>query len=201
MTDVVVKDNFGAELDYVPDSVKCSQGTYEFMYKNGRSKKMYMTWNVGDLAPGEVATLEVIICTKPNPAGKQEYTSPGIYYLNSGATVKWRDARDKQHSYSTSQIKIEAVAQICGYVKDQYGDPVVGAKLELYDPNGKLAGTATTDNTGFYQFTDELTKTGIYTIRIVWLPGGYSGVGTEETIHYKPGQKEPSEKGIYVNKI
>jgi len=42
-----------------------------------------------DFGIGAGATALMLACTKRNPAGKQEYTSPGCYTLNSGLTVKW----------------------------------------------------------------------------------------------------------------
>ena len=41
------------------------------------------------LLPGDTATLVMYVCTGKNPAGHQEYTSPGCYNFNSGLTVKW----------------------------------------------------------------------------------------------------------------
>ena len=115
MTEVVVKDNFGAELageplDDVPVDV-------DFKYHSrGKGKKekdpfttqyriiWYVTFESGDvenpetvdnsgvMEPGECAYVELLVWTKLNPAGHQEYTSPGLYTLNSGPTAKWFDA-------------------------------------------------------------------------------------------------------------
>ena len=40
------------------------------------------------LPPGASASLDVLVFTKLNPAGRQEYTSPGMYELNSGARLE-----------------------------------------------------------------------------------------------------------------
>ena len=58
----------------------------------GKSLKVHLKWIIGDLTVGAggtaSASLVVKISTDENPAGKQEFTSPGCYFLNSGATVK-----------------------------------------------------------------------------------------------------------------
>jgi len=119
MTEVVVKDYFGAELAGEPlDDVPVD---LDFKYHTrGKGKKekdpfttqyritWYVTYvdgnvedpedpldpldNSGVMEPGECAHVELLVWTKLNPSGKQEYTSPGLYTLNSGPTAKWFDA-------------------------------------------------------------------------------------------------------------
>ena len=113
MTEVVVTDHFGAELasgetlDTMPVDVWFKEHT------RGKGKKepfitqyritWYVTWddvledNSGELAPageeGAEAWMELLVWTKKNPAGWQEYTTGGVYYaLNSGPTAKWFNA-------------------------------------------------------------------------------------------------------------
>jgi hypothetical protein len=49
------------------------------------------------------------VWTKKNPAGKQEYTSPGEYTLNSGPTAKWLDPEGHQGSYAGLSLPIYAI--------------------------------------------------------------------------------------------
>ncbi len=87
----VVKDRLGAELEiYEPWRIPwITPGTFVSFTTRGKSKKVFLTWEIGDLNPGEEAKLVFYISTDLNPAGKQEYTSPGCYELNSGATLKY----------------------------------------------------------------------------------------------------------------
>ena len=39
-----------------------------------------------------------------NPAGKQEFTSSGVYEFNSGVVLKFKDARGKQQSFETGSV-------------------------------------------------------------------------------------------------
>ena len=116
MQDVVVTDHFGAELavavwdveplsswDVVVDPkthTRPDGTTFETQYR--------VTWYVGTLLPGEGATLDLLVWTKLNPAGKQEYTSPGDYTLNSGPTMKWRDPEGHQSSSTAPSLEVEA---------------------------------------------------------------------------------------------
>ena len=86
--DVVVKDNLAAELEV--DG--CLAETGEVVLKTrGKSAKVKLTWNIGDLSPGSGASLWLTVSTDLNPSGKQEFTSPGCYELNSGSVVKFKD--------------------------------------------------------------------------------------------------------------
>jgi hypothetical protein len=58
------------------------------IFWTGNSVKVHFMWNVGAMDAGETAMIWLIVSTDTNPAGHQEYTSPGCYMLNSGATVK-----------------------------------------------------------------------------------------------------------------
>ncbi len=117
--DVVVTDHFGAELAialwnvdpgstfvdvYWKTHTRPDGSTFETQYR--------VTWDVGTLAPsgepGDSATLNLLVWTKLNPALHQEYTSPGFYTLNSGATMKWLDPDGHQFSSSTPSLELEA---------------------------------------------------------------------------------------------
>jgi hypothetical protein len=68
-----------------------------------------VTWNdtaednLDELCPGDgVETLTLLVWTKLNPAGHQEYTTPGRYEFNSGPTAKWWDGWQQQSSEGPS---------------------------------------------------------------------------------------------------
>jgi hypothetical protein len=110
MVDAILKDHFGAELDYIADSVMANLLTeYDIFYSNGKMKQVRMEWSLDQIVEGEAFMLQMTVYTKLNPAEKQEYTSPGTYYLNSGATLKWYDDRGKKHSLETESIQVVAV--------------------------------------------------------------------------------------------
>jgi len=105
MSDAVVYDRFGAELGVKLRSV--TKGTVGIT-TNGETKKVFLTWDIGSLAPGEPAILVLTVYTDLNPAGHQEYTSPGKYELNSGCVLKGF-VEGKKVSFETNPIAIEVV--------------------------------------------------------------------------------------------
>jgi hypothetical protein len=116
MEDTVITDRFGAEIeldDAVPeteeiDEVSITHGDWSY-YTRGESAKVFLRWDIGDLDPGETARLILLVSTDLNPAGHQEYTSPGEYELNSGATLKFIDSeQDTQLSAYTDSIIVTA---------------------------------------------------------------------------------------------
>lgn len=103
---VVVYDRFGAEIEIEePFPVCISQGTVSYTTK-GKSEKAFLKWEIGTLSPGDTACLEILISTDLNPAGKQEYTSPGCYELNSGAVLKFT-FEGKKYSAHTHPIIVQ----------------------------------------------------------------------------------------------
>jgi hypothetical protein len=54
----------------------------------GNSLKAHFMWRIGRMEAGESRTIFLVISSDHNPGGKQEFTSPGEYLLNSGAVVK-----------------------------------------------------------------------------------------------------------------
>ena len=107
MKDAAIKDRFGAEIEIdEPFPLSITQGTVSYTTQ-GKSEKVFLTWEIGDLNPGETARLILLVSTDINPAGKQEYTTPGIYELNSGATLKFIDPeQDMQLSAYTDSIYV-----------------------------------------------------------------------------------------------
>lgn len=86
---VTVYDVLPAEFELLEWTA--SQGTLSIT-KQGKGKmgSTHLTWDVGYLGCwiGNSAELVLKIATTKNPAGKQEFTSPGVYALNNGATAK-----------------------------------------------------------------------------------------------------------------
>ena len=132
LTDAVVSDAFGAELEIV-DTVP-SVGTASIS-TIGESAKPFLTWDIGSLGPGGEATLTVVAATDVNPGGHQEYTEAGPHSLNSGATLKaLSDGR--QFSVTSEAIWVEV------------GDASPG---QSQDSNPAPSSTPTTGTTGEYE--------------------------------------------------
>lgn len=107
ITGVTVTDRFGAEIEIEePFPVSITHGTVSYTTK-GKSAKVFLTWEIGTLSPGDWAALVIKVSTDLNPAGHQEYTSPNCYELNSGAVLKFFDMYGKQHSAYTDSIMVE----------------------------------------------------------------------------------------------
>lgn len=99
MSDVLVRDHLGAEL-----------GAAVLTYSRGQAQiithvnQARLYWCVsgplsgkacsaggGQMFPADEETLDLLVFTKLNRSGKQAFTSPGPYELNSGATAHWLD--------------------------------------------------------------------------------------------------------------
>jgi hypothetical protein len=107
MQDVVVSDRLAAELKldyYLPATADVVTKT------KGKSEKVSLTWNIGTLSPGSSASLKLYVSTDLNPSGKQEFTSPGCYELNSGSVVKFKDPiTGNQLSAHTGSVHVYVV--------------------------------------------------------------------------------------------
>jgi hypothetical protein len=94
------------------DMFKGTNGGINFgdfrIFWTGNSCKVHFMWTIGPMTAGETATIYLVISTDLNPAGHQEFTSCGTYFLNSGATVKGF-VNGKQVSAETDPIEIKAV--------------------------------------------------------------------------------------------
>ncbi len=122
--DVVVKDNFSAELAGEPLGSMPVDLLIKWHSRGKAKTEKFATqyriiWYVDrteadpsypplGMEPGGSATLYIMVWTKLNPAGKQEYTSPGNYTLNSGATLKWLDPDGHQFSTTAPSLEVEA---------------------------------------------------------------------------------------------
>jgi hypothetical protein len=58
------------------------------VFWTGNSCKAHFKWIIGHMEENESKIIYLVVSTDVNPGGRQEFTSPGITYLNSGATVK-----------------------------------------------------------------------------------------------------------------
>lgn len=103
--DVTVKDRWGAEI-----AVNFSHATHGIpvFTTKGSSEKVFLEWEIGDLAAGETANLVLMTMTDLNPGGNQSYTEPGDYEYNSGAVVKYR-VEGKQNSFGTGTVWVSVL--------------------------------------------------------------------------------------------
>jgi len=103
MTDVVVTDRLGAELeiDEPPSPIFITSDTTAVWSRKGNVK---LTWTIGDLEPGETATLILQVSTREKN-GQQAYTSCGDYEFNSGATLKFKNPEGIQLSAHTGPME------------------------------------------------------------------------------------------------
>ncbi len=133
ITGVVITDNFSAEvagqpIDSLPVAVTVishSRGRFKALSFDTQYRiTWYVTYVSGDvespetvdnsdvLLPGQSVALTMLVWTKLNPSGRQEYTSPGTYTLNSGPTMKWLNAPldEGGHQFSSEapSILVEA---------------------------------------------------------------------------------------------
>jgi hypothetical protein len=128
---VTVKDNFSTEvtgepaLEDVPVDVIIRTQTRGNSKKESFQSQTRILWyvtcedwdtgteecidNSGTMEPGDCAYLYMYVWTKLNPSGKQSYTSPGQYTLNSGPTAKWLDPEGHQASFEGESLPIYAI--------------------------------------------------------------------------------------------
>jgi len=125
MKDIVVKDNFGGDLELDEGESKQfinpppSDGEITKKAK-GKTEKIQLTWDGFSLSDEDVAQLWLEVSTDVNPGqgnkepGKNEYTSTGPHDLNSGATLKFIDSDGTgfQLSAHTGPLTVEAYEPI-----------------------------------------------------------------------------------------
>jgi hypothetical protein len=100
-----VDDNFNAEVTI--DIIDASQGTAEVEESGNPGNPLYhkVYWNIGTIVEGNSATLNLLVWTRVNNGGQQEYTSTGQHWLNeSGVTVKWDYPEGHQESYNSGSL-------------------------------------------------------------------------------------------------
>ncbi len=84
---MTIRDTIPNEFDIDLNRTSASAGSYEFIGAGNGSGATKLTWNVS-LGSEESAYLDMLVYTKLNPAGKQEFTSCGRYALNEGAEIR-----------------------------------------------------------------------------------------------------------------
>ncbi|MGB9681458.1 MAG: hypothetical protein ACP5K2_05675 [bacterium] len=99
---VVVTDIFQPQLGIQDPPIKVSRGTVN--YTPGPGRQTTITWTIGNNFSGD-AELILKVYTKLNPGGQQEYTSPGTYYLNKGATLNYT-LGETRYSVTTGEILV-----------------------------------------------------------------------------------------------
>lgn len=116
LTDVTVYDVLPAEIELLDYNL--TQGTLETVKKGwGKMAATHLTWFVGHLGAQNLlcgpyqAELILKIATIKNPAGKQEFTSPGTYILNEGASATGTDGftGDTISAGPTAPITVTAI--------------------------------------------------------------------------------------------
>ncbi len=111
------KDHFGCEQIPDPSGAPGAAGTYSTYQSTGMKLKYTLGKGTCDqsrftltaptstitLAPGQSITFTIDEITRINKGMKQEYTSCGPHFLNSGFTVKWFQNNDYLlHSFTTN---------------------------------------------------------------------------------------------------
>ncbi len=123
VTDVVVSDAFGGELEILSTTATVGDVTTSVV---GKSEKPFLewevTWGLGQLLPGDQAELIVVAATDVNPGGHQEYTEAGPHSLNSGATLTGL-VNGKQFSVTSGAIWVEVVEANAGESEDSNPTP------------------------------------------------------------------------------
>jgi len=87
---VLVEETLSAEIE-VNEIKFVSHGAVDANPMGSKPDKsaIYITWTIDVLPLGHMAYIELEISTDLNPSGKQEYTSCGCYYLNSGIRLTY----------------------------------------------------------------------------------------------------------------
>ncbi|MEW6046437.1 MAG: hypothetical protein AB1609_08140 [Bacillota bacterium] len=99
-------NNYSAEIDVAPSSVDASRGQVTVAPVGGPNSATAVAWSIGDMPAGSTAVLSFHIATGLNPAGKQQYTSPGDYCLDSALTVKWDNGSVSKGGYSLNCVPV-----------------------------------------------------------------------------------------------
>jgi len=115
VTNVVVQDGMGADLDANSTPVSISQGTATISKKTVGQGKQKMratmvTWNVGDMSAGDTETLVVEVCTGLNAKHKQEFTTAEQDHpLDGGASATYYIDAMQYVSPKTDPVTVNVV--------------------------------------------------------------------------------------------
>jgi len=107
--DVVVQGGIGADLEVRGLCASQGSATHRRVGKNQQGAWI-ITWDVGALGAGEEATLTICVATGKNPKDKQEYTRPGIHYLDGGFSATYSYQSVQYQTSKTQRLPIEAVS-------------------------------------------------------------------------------------------
>ena len=196
LNDAWVKDRLGAELEVVPYGEEdpfdetIGEATY---YTKGKSEKVFIDWYL-DIGAGSTETLTIVAKTDINPGGgnkiHQEYTSPDVYELNSGATLTFHvtvAGEDISLVVTTDGLLVEAVGEpeTPLAIGDSYGGGIVAYIFQVGDPGyvgGEQHGliAATGDQSDGAQW-------GCYGTSISGADGTAVGTGEQNTIDIEAG--------------
>jgi hypothetical protein len=127
MKEVEVRDRLGAEFGVVILDDLLTRGEAEeqlaveqyrifwcvtgVIAPNGPGIDSWQCQNGGQMLPGDTEVLFALVFTRLNPAGRQRFTEPGQYEMNSGAVMKWKNgATDDEFSAESGQIVVTATS-------------------------------------------------------------------------------------------
>ena len=89
---------FTLKLTIPKPGARCEQSRFFFTAPPGPAIVLH---------PGEWLSFTADMITRTNRGGKQEFTSTGLHYLNSGFTVKWFQSNDVLlHSFTTNTLPV-----------------------------------------------------------------------------------------------
>ena len=79
----------------------------------GESLEARFEWDIGSMDEGDVREVYLTVSTDTDSVGQQEFTSPGTYFLDSGATVEGVvEATGKKTGTESCGIEIELLEKI-----------------------------------------------------------------------------------------
>jgi len=81
---------------------------------DGKSYDADIRWEIGELDPGESATLVIYLAPGKNPGGKLQFSSTGCYSINTGPRVRVYGDPD----YEDFLYAIDRTVQLCVQVED-----------------------------------------------------------------------------------
>lgn len=107
---VLVRDRMGAEWGL--NSIYPENDPSILIDTKGKSEKVFIDWMIaGLLTTDDSVRIDIVATTDLNPGNHQEYTSPGIYIVNSASLGFCVTIADEEICLmkSTAQILVEAV--------------------------------------------------------------------------------------------
>ncbi len=118
LDEILVTTTLPAEIGFL--NYTLSQGELQISgHGKGKSGSKSVSWDVGSLEGHEGAALVLTLGPTLNPAGKQEFTSPGEYVIIEGASLK---ATDVDTSEEISVGPTEPITVVA--VDEEPDDPV-----------------------------------------------------------------------------